>query len=420
MGKSERIIGWIGAILVLMFGKTVLGSDMLFFRLLVGIGFGYALSRSYSGFAGSVNRAVRTGSTKLMRTLMGLFLAAGLITTAFVFSSEPGTYNLFINPINLGLIFGAILFGFGMSFSSCCASGVFTDLVTGLPRAIITLIFFSLGAFIAYPVGKLSIVSHSWFSTATGAEKSGGVFFPDLFQGDGVGGYLGALILTGILCGIVVLLSYLYEKSRKQNKTYTGVLVENIQEKQDDFDSKDFKVLSESTYYRAFIKPWSLAQGFGLMAAMYALLLGVTKSGWGVSGPFAIWAGKFFILLGISPEAVSSYSTISQEALATPFFQNAVTIQNIGILLGTLLFLLMAGDFTKMFKTELKITGKQAGLFALGGLAMGIGTRFAKGCNAGGLFTPVANFSLSGWVFLVCMVVGGLIGNTLAKKWSHE
>jgi len=419
MKKNEQIIGWIGVILVLVLGKTLLASDMLFFRLLVGLGFGYALSRSYSGFAGGVNRAVRTGSTKLMRSLMGLFFISALLTVAFLFKSDPvADYNLYINPINLGLIFGAALFGFGMSFSSCCASGVFTDLVTGLPRAIITLIFFAAGAFVAFPVGKIPMVTNSWFSSATGAEKSGGVFFPDLFKWDGLEGYLGALVLTAILCGIVILLSYLYEKKRKENNTFTGVLAEDVQDKKDDFDSKDFEVLSETTYNKAFVKPWTLAQGFVVIAAMYAILMGVTKGGWGVSGPYGIWFGKFLMIFGISPESLAAYTKTSPETFTTPFFENAITVQNMGILLGTLLFLLTAGQFKKMFTSELKITRRDAALFALGGFAMGVGTRFARGCNAGGLFTPIANFSLAGWIFLMSMVLGGIIGNTLAKKWS--
>ncbi|WP_243103841.1 YeeE/YedE thiosulfate transporter family protein [Clostridium sp. JN-1] len=56
-------------------------------------------------------------------------------------------------------------------------------------------------------------------------------------------------------------------------------------------------------------------------------------------------------------------------------------------------------------------------LFALGGATMGLGTRFANGCNVGALYTPIANFSLSGWVFLIFMVIGGIAGNTLAKRW---
>lgn len=47
---------------------------------------------------------------------------------------------------------------------------------------------------------------------------------------------------------------------------------------------------------------------------------------------------------------------------------------------------------------------------------MRFGTRLSNGCNVGALYTPIANFSLSGWIFLVFLVVGGVLGNKLAKK----
>ena len=47
---------------------------------------------------------------------------------------------------------------------------------------------------------------------------------------------------------------------------------------------------------------------------------------------------------------------------------------------------------------------------------MGFGTRLANGCNVGALYTPIANFSLSGWIFLIFLVLGGVIGNTVAKR----
>ena len=80
----------------------------------------------------------------------------------------------------------------------------------------------------------------------------------------------------------------------------------------------------------------------------------------------------------------------------------------------------MAGKLKEMFLSEMHISGKEVLLFALGGITMGIGTRFANGCNVGALYTPIANFSLSGWVFLIFMVVGGIIGNISAKKLQSE
>ena len=105
-------------------GHNYLKSSMLFLRLVLGMTLGYALTRSFMGFAGSVNRAYNTGSTKLMRVLMGMFTATAAISIAFLYNADPGLYDLWVNPINLGLILGGILFGFGMTFSMCCASGV--------------------------------------------------------------------------------------------------------------------------------------------------------------------------------------------------------------------------------------------------------------------------------------------------------
>ena len=75
-----------------------------------------------------------------------------------------------------------------------------------------------------------------------------------------------------------------------------------------------------------------------------------------------------------------------------------------------------SGTFSKVCKSELRITPKQGFFYAIGGLLMGVGTRLANGCNVGALYTPIANFSLSGWVFFAFLVTGGVLGNTVAKK----
>jgi len=419
MRKSEQVFGFIGILLVFILGKTLLKTDMLFFRLLVGVGLGYTLTRAYTGFAGSINRAFNTGSTKLMRTLMFLFFITCLGTTAFLFKADPTKYDLWVNPINLGLILGGILFGFGMSFSSCCASGVLTDLITGLPRALTTLVFFGLGVFLGFPIQNTAgWIKNSWFTTPVGEKLYGGVFLPDLFKWDGLEGYLGALILTGIFCGIVVFIAYRYERNRKRNNTYIGHAMEKVQDNQVIFDSKDYKFLSDTTYNRVFAKPWTLAQGAVVLSILFALLMGVTKGGWGASTPYGFWFGKFLMIFGVSPEAIASFTKMQAKPFILPFFEHPVSVQNFGILVGTTIYLLTAGKFVKTFMSEMHITLKEVLLFALGGITMGLGTRFANGCNVGALYTPIANFSLSGWIFLIFMVVGGVVGNTCAKKWS--
>lgn len=281
MKNIEKMLGFLLAILLLVLGKFLLSSDMLYFRLIIGVALGYTLSRGYTGFAGSVNRAYRTGSTRLMRTMMMMFFLTTLLSTAFLMNADPTKFDLWINPINVGLILGGILFGFGMTFSSCCASGVLTDLVTALPRALITLIFFAFGVFIGFPIQNTSsIVKDSWFTSEVGSKLYGGVYLPDLFKWDGMKGYLGALILTGLLSAIIIYLAHLYEEKRKQSGTYTGHFGEKIQDIEVTDSHKE--VTSETDWYqRLFVNAWSLRKAAVILASLFTLLMGITKAGWG-------------------------------------------------------------------------------------------------------------------------------------------
>lgn len=412
MKKTEYILGFIGVFLILILGRNFLETDLLFFRLLVGTGLGYTLARAYTGFAGSVNRAYRTGSTRLMRTLMFMFFITALMTTAFLFKSDPASYNLWINPINTGLILGGLFFGFGMSLSVCCASGVLTDLSAGFPRALITLIFFGLGVFLGFPIqNTASWVKNSWFITPTGVRIKEGVFLPDLFKWDGFEGYIGSLVLIALFGAVITFISYYYEKKLKKNNCYPGHPVEEIQEQRAELDCENFKLFSFETYRQIFIKPWSLKQGAIVITIIFTLLMGITRAGWGASTPYGIWMGKLLLFFGFPAETLTNFTRLSADVFTQPFFQHPVSVQNFGIIWGAIIYLLTAGKFKESFLTEWDLTLKDALLYALGGITMGLGTRFANGCNVGALYTPIANFSLSGWVFLVSMLVGGIISN---------
>ncbi len=417
MKKTEYITGFIVILLVLILGKTLLATDILFFRLLIGLGLGYTLARAYTGFAGSVNRAYRTGSSKLMRTLMFMFFITALASTAFLFKSDPLNYNLWINPINMGLIVGGLLFGFGMSISVCCASGVLTDLSAGFPRAFITLVFFGLGVFLGFPSQQTAgWVRNSWFITPTGVRINEGVFLPDLFRWDGFEGYLGSLILMALFCAIVIFLSYYYEKKRIQNNTYIGHMMEIQQDKKEQIDIASFKLFSSKTYHHVFTQPWTLKQGAVIITIIFVLLMGVTGAGWGASTPYGIWMAKVLMMFGVSVDSIANFSHMPADVFELPFFQHQISVQNFGIIFGAIIYLLTAGIFKDTFTSELSINKKDVLLYALGGITMGLGTRFANGCNVGALYTPIANFSLSGWVFLVFMVVGGVISNKIFFK----
>ena len=418
--KVENIIGFAVILLILVFAQAFLGTQMLYFRLLAGIGFGYALTRGYMGFAGSVNRAYRTGSAKLMRVLMWMFLGTAAVSIGLLYGKDPTTFKLWINPINLGMILGGLFFGFGMTFSSCCASGVLTDLVTGLPRAFTTLIFFGLGVFLGFPFQKTaSWVTDSWFSSPIGEQLGGGVFLPDLFMWDGMSGYLGAIIVTALLASIFAYFAKRFEDKQKAKGTFTGVGSEIAQDKVIEGDADvPFKMFSSRTYDILFVRPWKMRTGAAVIAIIFIMLLGITKAGWGASTIYGYWFGKLLMVFGVSSEAIAGFTHFPASFFETSIFVNPVSVQNFGIVLGTLIALLLAGDFKKTFFSEMKVSPKEIPLFAMGGLFMGFGTRLANGCNVGALYTPIANFSLSGWFFLAFLVLGGIIGNRVAKMTS--
>jgi hypothetical protein len=417
MKKNQPIIGWLLLFGLLIGGSIVLQSSVLYFRLIVGLGLGYTLARAYTGFAGSVNRAFRFGSTKIMRNMMLMFVLTSLTTAAFlVFAKDITTFNLWINPINFGLLAGGLLFGFGMSFSSCCASGVMADMVSDIPRAFLTLVFFGLGVFMGFPLQNTQAwIKESWFTSVTGAKFSGGVFLPDFFQWDGLNGYLGALLVTLSLVLLISYLSYLYEQQRIRQNNYKSVPSELKQVNQTTTATQT-KMTSAALYDVLFCKPWTLQQGAVGLAVLFTVLMAATQAGWGASGPYGIWFGKLLLLLGVSPESIAGFTHMSARAFTAPFLSNEITVQNLGIILGALFFVLTAGLFKNSlgnFKT-LKI--KQGLIYCAGGFLMGFGTRLSNGCNVGALFTPIAQFSLSGWIFFIVLVGGGILGNMFIKK----
>ncbi len=410
----QAVLGWILLILVVALGGTFLATNALFFRLLIGLGFGYALTRSYMGFAGSVNRAYNTGSGRLFRILALMFFVTAVMVAGFLIFTNAKSYVLWIRPINLGLVLGGLLFGFGMAFSSCCASGVLTDLIGEFPKAVITIIFFAIGVFIGFPVQySADWVKNSWFSSVT---FPNGVFIPDWFAGDPLGGYLGAIILTGIFCLIVVGLSYAYERRRKNKGTLTAVPSERMQDSIEPLDAASFRLFSKETYRSLFVSPWKMTTGALVISMIFILLFGVTRAGWGASAPFGFWFGQFLTLFGVSVDQIASFTLEQAGQFATPFFQNPGSVQNFGIVLGALIYMLMSSQLLQALKEGFKLKGWQLPLFALGGITMGFGTRLANGCNVGALYSPIVNFSLSGWFFLIFMTLGGIAGNVVQKR----
>lgn len=412
-GMKQPIIGWILLILSLIFaGSLDNGVHVLF-----GLALGYSLMRAYTGFAGSINRAYRRGSTKLLRAMLGMFFITAVLMAGVLYTAEPGSIKLNLNPINFGLILGGLFFGFGMSLASCCASGALTDLVNGTPRAFVVLIFFMIGVFFGFPFQhKATWCTTGWFTSANGGR---GVFIPDWFPNGHFGGYLGALIVTGIFCLIGCWFAFYYEKKKRDNGEYLGVPSEIKSEEKDNFDWKDAKFFSWETYYHIFAKPWTLMQGSVALSVIFTVMTLIQRKGWGVSSAYGIWFGKLLVKFGYDPAALADFAGFTgkkADIFAKGFLAHNGSVQDVFIIVGTLIYLLMANHFVAEFKDGLAEWDKRDALmYAVAGFSMGFGTRLGNGCNVGALYTPIAEFSLSGWIYIIFLFTGAFIGNRVVK-----
>jgi len=411
MNKTQA---WWGAgitLVTVVLGGAFLESAPLFLRLLMGLGLGFALTKGSLGFAGSVNRAYRRGSTQLLQTLMFMFVVTAIINAGLLFNAQANDYHLWVNPINIGLLVGGVMFGAGMSLSSCCATGVMVEMVGDIPRALTTLIFFGAGVFFGFPLQA----TQGWIRqtvVSTQSYEGKGVFLPDLFNWGPLNGYFISVLVTILFASLVVIIAKKYQAYRENTGTFYGVDGEILREEVARAPKpQSHSLWSLENYHRWFGNVWQMSTSALVIALIFGVMMVSTGSGWGASTPFGVWFGKILIVLGVSSADIAAFTHKPEALFDLPFFSHSVSVQNFAIMVGTLVAVLFLGKFSLSLKTN--HTARHYALFALGGLLMGFGTRFANGCNVGALFTPIVNFSLSGWVFLIFLLVGGVLGNRL-------
>ena len=103
----------------------------------------------------------------------------------------------------------------------------------------------------------------------------------------------------------------------------------------------------------------------------------------------------------------------AQRVLQNGFLKDPGSMRNLGIITGALFSSLIASGFKfKKIKTVRQVVAA-----ILGGLLMGYGARIAFGCNIGALYSGIASFSVSGWVFGIFLFLGAVVGSKLLVKY---
>lgn len=180
--------------------------------------------------------------------------------------------------------------------------------------------------------------------------------------------------------------------------------------------SKKFmdKIVQTEFYQTWFKNAWTYVTGAVLLSILQIATLASTGEPWGVSGVFANWGAWIYEAFGGSVDKWYYFgSQGAQNTLANGILNDPGSYRNIGIIFGALLATLFASQFKiKKIKTKRQIVAA-----ALGGLLMGYGARISFGCNIGALYSGIASFSLSGWVFGLFMFGGAVIGSKLLVKY---
>ncbi|GAA0084962.1 YeeE/YedE family protein [Clostridium sp. CTA-7] len=412
MKKNQIYIGFSLVLITLGFAyfKGQVDSKLALF-LITGLMIGYSLQRSRFGFAGGVRKPVMMGNADFVKALLVLFSITVIVTAGIHYASSikggeiafraaqgasivPGSQS--VKPATLGLFIGGLLFGIGMIAAGCCASGTLTDIGEGAGRAIIVLPFFCIGS--VFGVWHLASLEKTFLY-----EKAITVYLPDHF------GYLGSILVSLFLFLLIYIFVNKYESKRKAEGTYRE---ENYADWEKEIEKqKDYKFFSKETYHSFFVKRWSFMTGAIWMAILFIFILVTTNKSWGVTSTFVEWGIWLLSLVGINftnVEALNGAVKIVNKGL----LNDPGSLRNIGIIIGAFICMLLAAKCKFNFRYKLKDIVS----YIIAGLMMGYGARLAGGCNAGALLGGISNLSLSGWTFLVAMVIGGLIGIKFVKK----
>lgn len=408
MAKISMIQPAIAAVLViimLFFGSFLSNSSSkLTLNLFTGIALGYILSRSRYGFAGGVKRIYVTGEGKLTKALLVMF-AISIVATAGIhwgFASNgalpvfrsilpgsviPGTAS--VATMDLGTVLGGFLFGIGMMIAGGCASGTLSDLGEGVVRAAIALLFFVIGS-VPGAVAKYAIQQSSI------GKVSARVYLPDVM------GYVGAVVFSLAILFVLYIITRKYEDFRKKEGFYNETVFapEELPLPEDE----KFKLLSYRTYHKFFIERWSFMTGGILLSIVFVFIIITTGASWGVTGPFTNWGVALLQTFGIQFTSPALQSAV--EAVNKGLIYDAGGLRNIGIVAGATIALLSAG----IFKFDYDFKFRDVIIYIIGGLLMGFGARLAGGCNIGALYSGIGNLSLSGWLFMVFLCLGGIVG----------
>ncbi|GKT33244.1 hypothetical protein ADUPG1_007219 [Aduncisulcus paluster] len=438
-------------------------ANVTIFSLLGSIIFGFGMQTACSCASGTF---VEAGQGRLYTgpdptKILSLLVAMAICSAIAIPLCKKGVVNgisMYPSSANVTIfsLLGSIIFGFGMQTACSCASGTFVEAGQGSTKALLTLFFFCAGSVIAITfLPALDNTPHI---------KAGQLY-------DHMPAFLAVFIMWVIYAAIAVLV--ILVTKHLWNKRYgNGVC-------QFDWSWKDLifppkvqgkfaapawdesslpcsccpkPVIDEETGQdigsqavseehsdtaccvgsadpmcdihcsclndKGCIKPvkhfpfFSPYVGGLLMGLCNAMLLLCTGSLWGCSGATLYWGSSFLYWLGVPMQNLKYYGG-STKSFTTPLWDNAGCVMDIGLAVGSAVGSCLVGTWGVMSRW---LHWRECIGAIIGGLCLGIGSRWAHGCNVGNLFSGVSCGAWSGMVFTVGCAFGCWVG-VLVRPW---
>jgi len=168
---------------------------------------------------------------------------------------------------------------------------------------------------------------------------------------------------------------------------------------------------------RAYMSPYLGGVGIGVVLLLAFVIMG---RGLGASGAFST-----AVATGVS--VVTPAHAAQNEAYAAylpdgpaSLFSDWLFVELVGVMIGGLVSALLAGRFRLAVDRGPRASVRGRLAFALaGGILMGVGAKFARGCTSGQALTGGALLSVGSWLFIVAAFAAGYLAAPLVRRaWT--
>lgn len=413
-GKKQSIVGL--SLLVL----SLFLAGFLFFRgrvdasiaWLVGMSFGYVFQRSRFCTVAAVRDIFLFKNFALAK---GVLLYMTLTTISYSVLYILAQENIivisdYLASLSILTPLGAVIFGVGMVIAGGCAAGTLIRMGEGLIMqwwAFLGLIAGLLAATWAFPFYEKY--------TNSGIE----VYIPNY-----IGLYPTLAIQLGIFLSVYLIFKHIEKKNKVEDagdffivsKKFPDTKVQaGVAEVEDNKSAlaKSLAQLRESLakgLTKIFARPWSYQAG-AIVLAIISTFVFVWQKFWGIStGLMHLFAGITNYFYDMTTWLYFANRIDQGKAV---FFDYSLVPLVIAMVVGSHISSLLAREF----RIRKVANSRYLWSAIIGGLMMGIGARLANGCNVGTVMSAIPSFSLNGWVFLIFMILGVLVGIELVKRY---